>query len=51
MSGVKTVEVERKRLVQERIGGSGHNSKGSRRAAAPKSRVSRDGEQDCKDQQ
>jgi hypothetical protein len=35
---VKTVEAERKRLVQGRIGGSDHNSKDSRRAVAPKSR-------------
>lgn len=49
-SGVTTVEAERKCLVQGRIGGSDHNSKDSRRAAAPKGRANRDGEQDCKDQ-
>lgn len=49
-SGVTTVEAERKCLVQGRIGGSDHNSKDSRRAAAPKGRVNRDDEQDCKDQ-
>ena len=51
MSGVKSINAERKRLVQGRIRGSGHNSKDSRRAAAPESRLSQDGERDCKDQQ